>query len=167
MDKVFKVKLEDKAAFLNRLEKAGFSPDSTQIKDNKLEGFFTFTTSDPEQIQATQTILKQSSKINTMDKNKKSLKKDELKEMIRQTLTQVLEEKKEKEGKEEIKEVEDLDENLASEAAPILGTLLGVGGTLAVAIVRALMKAKTPEEKKRVLQSIAGQIEKSKGQDGL
>ena len=33
---VFKIKLEDKAAFLNRLEKQGVGLDSTQIVDNKL-----------------------------------------------------------------------------------------------------------------------------------
>lgn len=37
--KTYKVKLEDKAALLNRLEKAGVAVDSQAIKDNKLEGY--------------------------------------------------------------------------------------------------------------------------------
>ena len=36
----FKVKLEDKAAFLNRMEKAGVELNTNQAVDNKLEGFF-------------------------------------------------------------------------------------------------------------------------------
>jgi hypothetical protein len=49
------------------------------------------------------------------------------------------------------------------DALPILATILGVGGSIGVALVKDLKNAKTPEDKKRVLQSIAGQISKSKG----
>lgn len=164
MEKIFKVKLEDKAALLNKMEKAGMPLDSTQIKDNKLEGYFTVTCSDPEKINTINSILNQSSKINTMDKKK--IKKDDLKEMIRQELQTVLAEKKkvkDEDKKEKLDESEEINEDLAGEAAPIIGTILGVGGTMAIAIVRALMKAKTPEEKKKVLQSISNQIDKSKG----
>ena len=51
-------------------------------------------------------------------------------------------------------------------ALPILGTILGVGGTIATSVVRDLMKAKgkTPEEKKQILQNISSQIRRSKGQ---
>lgn len=45
----------------------------------------------------------------------------------------------------------------------MLATALGVGVPLATAIVKDLKKAKTPEEKKQVLQSMASQIDKSKG----
>jgi hypothetical protein len=40
---VFKIKLEDKAAFLNRMEKAGTELNTNQMVDNKLEGYFEAT----------------------------------------------------------------------------------------------------------------------------
>jgi preprotein translocase subunit SecA len=109
----FKIKLEDKAAFLNRMEKAGVGLDTDQAVDNKLEGYFEVIVDEPKQLEAVQTILKQSPKINTIKEmeTKKKLTKSELKEMVRQELQTVLAEKK---------------------------------------------KAKTPEEKKKVLQSVAG-----------
>ncbi len=95
-----------------------------------------------------------------------TLKFSDVKEMVRQELQAVLAEKKKVKGedkKEKIDENEEVSESLLADAAPILATLLGVGGTLAAAIVSDLRKAKTPEEKKQVLQSISNQISKSKG----
>jgi len=84
----YKIKLEDKAAFLNRLEKAGVAVDTDQIVDNKLEGYFTITVDDPSQLQAVQTILKQSPKITVI---KEKLTKDSLREIILQELKKKLE----------------------------------------------------------------------------
>jgi hypothetical protein len=164
----FKIKLEDKAAFLNRMEKAGVALDTDQAVDNKLEGYFEVIVDEPKQLEAVQTILKQSPKINTINEmeTKKKLTKSGLKEMVRQELQAVLAEKKkvkDEDKKEKMDESEEVSENLMADAAPILATLLGVGGSLAAAIISDLRKAKTPEEKKRVLQSVAGQISKSKG----
>ena len=162
----FKIKLEDKAAFLNRMEKAGEGLDTDQAVDNKLEGYFEVTVDDPKQLEVVNTILKQSPKITQMESKKKKMTKDELKEMVRQELQSVLAEKKkakDEDKKDKIDENEEVSENLMADAAPILATLLGVGGSLAAAIISDLRKAKTPEEKKQVLQSIAGQITKSKG----
>ena len=164
----FKIKLEDKAAFLNRMEKAGVALDTDQAVDNKLEGYFEVIVDEPRQLEAVKTILKQSPKINTIQEmeNKKKLTKSGLKEMVRQELQAVLAEKKkvkDEDKKEKMDESEEVSENLMADAAPILATLLGVGGSLAAAIISDLRKAKTPEEKKRVLQSVAGQISKSKG----
>ena len=89
----FKIKLEDKAAFLNRLEKQDVPMDSSKIKDNKLEGYFEVDIVDPKQLEVVKTILKQSPKINTI-KEMKKLTKSELKEMVRQELQGVLAEKK-------------------------------------------------------------------------
>jgi hypothetical protein len=89
----FKIKLEDKAAFLNRLEKQDVPMDSSKIKDNKLEGYFEVDIVDPKQLEVVKTILKQSPKINTI-KEMKKLTKSELKEMVRQELQGVLDEKK-------------------------------------------------------------------------
>jgi hypothetical protein len=86
--------------------------------------------------------------------------------MVRQQLQAVLSEKKkvkDEEKKEKLDESEELDESLFMDALPILATILGVGGSIGVALVKDLKNAKTPEDKKRVLQSIAGQISKSKG----
>jgi hypothetical protein len=164
----FKIKLEDKAAFLNRMEKAGVALDTDQAVDNKLEGYFEVIVDEPRQLEAVKTILKQSPKINTIQEmeNKKKLTKSGLKEMVRQELQAVIAEKKkakDEDKKDKLDENEEVSENLMADAAPILATLLGVGGSLAAAIISDLRKAKTPEEKKRVLQSVAGQISKSKG----
>jgi hypothetical protein len=98
--------------------------------------------------------------------NKKKMTKDELKEMVRQELQAVLAEKKkvkDEEKKEKLDESEELDESLFMDALPILATILGVGGSIGIALVKDLKNAKTPEEKKQILQSIASQISKSKG----
>jgi hypothetical protein len=107
----FKIKLEDKAAFLNRMEKAGTGLDTDQAVDNKLKGYFEVTVDEPKQLEAAKLILKQSPKINTINKmetTKKKLTKDELKEMVRQELQSVLAEKqKSKEDKENLDEMVD------------------------------------------------------------
>ena len=92
----FKIKLEDKAAFLNRMEKAGVELNTNQTVDNKLEGYFEVTVDEPKQLEAANLIIKQSPKINTIKEmeNKKKMTKDELKEMVRQELQGVLAEKK-------------------------------------------------------------------------
>ena len=76
--KTYKIKLEDKAAFLNRLEKVGVEVDSYEIVDNKLEGYFEFTTTDPVTDNIVKTILKQSPKI------------DQIKEIIRKIVREEL-----------------------------------------------------------------------------
>ena len=93
---VFKIKLEDKAAFLNRMEKAGVELNTDQTVDNKFEGYFEVTIDEPKQLEVAKSILKQSPKINTIKEmeNKKKMTKDELKEMVRQELQGVLAEKK-------------------------------------------------------------------------
>jgi hypothetical protein len=84
---VFKIKLEDKAAFLNRMEKQGQAIDTQEIKNNKLEGYFEVTINNPEQEKIAKDILKQSSKINTIKEIKRGLTKSKLKEIIRQELS--------------------------------------------------------------------------------
>ena len=152
----FKIKLEDKAAFLNRLEKAEVALGTNQIKDNKLEGYFTVTSNDSEQVEIIKQILKQSPKINTIKEMKSKLTRSDLKEMVRKELRTVLAENEEK---------EQMDESVLSDPNFIAGlaTLLGVGGSLAGSILSSLKKAKTPEEKKKVLQQAAASIERTKG----
>ena len=82
----YKIKLEDKAAFLNRLEKQDIAVDSFDIKDNKLKGYFEFTVDDPQANEIIKTILKQSPKINKLKEMKQSLTKGQLRQIIREEL---------------------------------------------------------------------------------
>jgi len=162
----FKIKLEDKAAFLNRMEKQDVGLDSTQIVDNKLEGYFEATIVEPKQLQVAKGILKQSPKINTikeMENNKKKMTKDELKEMVRQELQAVLAEKKKAaEDKEKLDENEEiLEESPAAEILSILAGVAGLGlGSAAIAKAQDVLKAKKPELFKK-LQGISGAIGKA------
>lgn len=82
----FKIESEDKAAFLNRMEKQGETISSEQIKDNKLEGYFVVEITDSKQLEIAKAILKQSPKINTL---KEKLTKSTLKEIILQELYKI------------------------------------------------------------------------------
>jgi len=113
----FKIKLEDKAAFLNRMEKQGESISSEQIKDNKLEDYFEVDIINPEQLEVAKVILKKSPKINTIKEMKKKLTKDQLKEMIRQELQGVLAEKKKMKGEDKKEKLDELEGMLGSEQA--------------------------------------------------
>lgn len=53
--------------------------------------------------------------------------------------------------------------DLLQQAAPILGTILGVGGTFIASYVKALKSAKTPKEKEELNKALRNQINKSKG----
>lgn len=167
--KTYTVKLEDKAVLLNRLEKAGYPVSSLNIKDNELEGTFNITVDSPEQEQALKVILKQSPSINDIKEtkmdnknNKKSLKKDELKEMIRQELQGVLAEKKkvkDADKKEQLDETEQIDESLTG-VESLLAALFGLGvpvGLLVAQFVKVALKkggsAAAEEFKKAIDQS--------------
>jgi len=151
---IFKIKLEDKAAFLNRLEKTGVALDTNQIVDNKLEGYFEVTVDESKQLEAVQTILKQSPKINTIKemKTKKKLAKSELEEMVRQELQAVLAEKKEEKLDEVVGGLDD--PNFIAGVA----TLLGVGSAILVPFIKALKSAKSSEEKEKIRQSLSNAI---------
>jgi hypothetical protein len=77
--KTYKIKLEDKAAFLNRLEKAEVNVGSYEIVDNKLEGYFEITFTTPEDEEKAKTILRQSPKINKVTEMLRKLVREELK----------------------------------------------------------------------------------------
>jgi hypothetical protein len=161
----FKIKLEDKAAFLNRVEKAGVGLDTDQVVDNKLEGYFVVTVDEPKQLEVVNTILKQSPKINQMESKKKKLTKDELKEMVRQELQAVLAEKKKVKDEEKKEKLDENDEVLEeSPVVDILGILAGIGGLglSSAAILKAqdMLKAKNPELYQK-LQSMSSAITKA------
>jgi hypothetical protein len=120
----FKIKLEDKAAFLNRLEKQDVPMDSSKVKDNKLEGYFEVEIVDPKQLEVVKTILKQSPKINTIKEMKKSLTKDQLKEMIRQELQGVLAEKKKIKDEEKKENLDEQTTGAEMAAKQMMGKML-------------------------------------------
>jgi hypothetical protein len=133
----FKIKLEDKAAFLNRMEKADVELDSTQIIDNKLEGYFEVTIDEPKQLEVATSILKQSPKINT------------IKEMENK--------KKAADDKDKLDEAT-LEESPAAEILSILAGVAGLGlGSAAILKAQDMLKAKKPELYKK-LQGISGAI---------
>ena len=156
----FKIALEDKAAFLNRMEKAGVALDTDQAVDNKLEGYFEVIVDEPKQLEAVQTILKQSPKINTIKEmeNKKKMTKDELKEMVRQELQAVLAEKKKADEDKDKLDEATLEESPAAEILSILAGVAGLGlGSAAILKAQDMLKAKKPELYKK-LQGISGAI---------
>jgi hypothetical protein len=63
MGKTYTIKSEDKAAFINRLEKLGIAVDTYKIKDNKLDGSFSIEFIDPRTINTINQMLKSSPKI--------------------------------------------------------------------------------------------------------
>jgi len=73
-----KIKSEDKAAFLNKMEKAGQPIDSTNIVDNKLDGTFEVEINDPQQLAMAKSVLKQSPKINDLKETLRKLIRKEL-----------------------------------------------------------------------------------------
>ena len=163
----FKIKLEDKAAFLNQMEKAGVELNTNQMVDNEFKGYFEVNIVEPKQLQVAKGILKQSPKINTikeMENNKKKMTKDELKEMVRQELQAVLAEKKKvkDEDKEKLDENEEvLEESPAAEILSILAGVAGLGlGSAAIMKAQDVLKAKKPELFKK-LQGISGAISKA------
>lgn len=60
MGKKFTIKSEDKAAFLNRLEKLGVSIDTFDIQDNKLDKTFTVEFKTPDAIRFVQKVISNS-----------------------------------------------------------------------------------------------------------
>jgi hypothetical protein len=157
---VFKIKLEDKAAFLNRMEKADVELNTNQMVDNKLEGYFEVTIDEPKQLEVATSILKQSPKINTIKEmeNKKKMTKDELKEMVRQELQAVLAEKKKADEDKDKLDEATLEESPAAEILSILAGVAGLGlGSAAILKAQDILKAKKPELFKK-LQGISGAI---------
>jgi nitrogen regulatory protein PII len=129
---------------------------SNQIKDNKAEGYFELTVTNPEQLEIVKSILNKSPKINTIKEMKNSLTKNELQEMIRQQLQTTLAEKKKVKGEKEKEKLDEVSDVLIAG----LATLLGVGGTIVAALVSDLRKAKTKEEKAAVLRRAASTIDR-------
>jgi hypothetical protein len=63
MGKTYTIKSEDKAAFINRLDKLGIAVDTYKITDNKMDGSFSIEFIDPNTINMINQMLKKSPKI--------------------------------------------------------------------------------------------------------
>jgi hypothetical protein len=152
----FKIKLEDKAAFLNRMETTDKKISSNQIKDNNEEKYFELVVTNPEQLEIVKSILNTSPKINTIKEMKKSLTKNELKEMIRQELN---EKKKIEDKKKKMDEAVGglTDPNFIAGAA----TLASILGTVGFTLIKQLKSTTDPEKKKNILQKLSNAIDNS------
>lgn len=60
MGKIFTIKSEDKAAFLNRLEKFGIAVDTYDIRDNKLNKTFSIEFKTPDAIKFVEKVIDKS-----------------------------------------------------------------------------------------------------------
>jgi len=67
--KKYVIKSEDKAAFINRLEKLGIAVDTYKIIDDKLDKTFSIEFNNPEVIDLINRMLKKSPKINKLKEN--------------------------------------------------------------------------------------------------
>jgi hypothetical protein len=79
--KTYTIKLEDKIAFLNKLDKLGVKVKTSQIKNDIADDphSFTITFNNDEDIEKVETILDQSSKINQIKEALRKLVREELK----------------------------------------------------------------------------------------
>ena len=79
MAKHYKLKLEDKAAFLNHLQALNINIDSFDITDNNLDDTFEFTVEQPEIVNMINTVLKRSPKISQVKEQLKAMIREEIK----------------------------------------------------------------------------------------
>lgn len=171
---VYKIKSEDKAAFLNRLERLKINVSSndlknkTKLQDGNVISWFELTVTDSEHEQQINNIINQSPAINIiseMETNKKKMTKDQLKEMVRQELQAVLAEKKKVKDEDKKDKLDENEEVLEeSPIVDILGILSGVAGlglgSAAIMKAQDMLKAKNPELFKK-LQGVSGAISKA------
>jgi hypothetical protein len=76
--KTFRIKMEDKAAFINRIEKLGISVATNNIKDDLVTNSFMVQTDDPEEIRVIKSVLKSSPKINDLKEIISKIIKEEI-----------------------------------------------------------------------------------------
>ena len=84
LPKTYNIKLEDKAAFINKAERMGLKIDTFDIKDNKINDTFSITLNTPQDIEIVKAVLKSSPKINDINVNEIISK--EIKQQIQEYL---------------------------------------------------------------------------------
>jgi cell division protein FtsX len=84
LPKIYNIKLEDKAAFINKAERMGMTIDTFDIKDNKINDTFSITLNTPQDVEIVKAVLKSSPKIN--DVNISEIISKEIKQQIQEYL---------------------------------------------------------------------------------
>jgi cell division protein FtsX len=84
LPKTYNIKLEDKAAFINKAERMGMKIDTFDIKDNKINDTFSITLNTPQDVEIVKAVLKSSPKIN--DVNVSEIISKEIKQQIQEYL---------------------------------------------------------------------------------
>lgn len=78
LPKTYNIKMEDKAAFINKAEKLGFEIDSFDIKDNKINNTFSITVNTPQEVEIVKAVLKTSPDINGLKETIKQIIREEI-----------------------------------------------------------------------------------------
>jgi predicted DNA binding protein len=176
----YKIKLEDKAAFLNRLEKQDIHIGSYDITDNKYEGYFEIDIEDEDANDIIKSMLNKSPKINTIKEMRQQITKTQLKQIIREELGKM---KGQKEPVNEvlisaaiIAAVAGILKFVAANATVIqilssMGLIIGAAGTAAVKSEISRMTKEDPnfanlsgkEQFKKAMQSIQGSADRVGG----
>jgi cell division protein FtsX len=78
LPKTYNIKMEDKAAFINKAEKLGFEIDSFDIKDNKINNTFSITVNTPKEVEIVKAVLKTSPNINDLKETIKQIIREEI-----------------------------------------------------------------------------------------
>jgi hypothetical protein len=76
--KHYKLKLANKAALLNALEKVGIQVEDFDLKDNKLNNTFEFNVEDPEVAKIVDDVIKKPSKIKKLKEILRKIIREEL-----------------------------------------------------------------------------------------
>ena len=142
----YKIKLDDKAAFLNRLEKQDVRVDSYDIADNKLKGYFEIDVTDEQANTIIKSILKSSPKINTVKEMKTKITKSQLAEIIREEMGKM--KAKPATKKPEMDEAANEIMQWISDNGQVLstlGTLIGITGSAVGAAIASQFKAAKAE----------------------
>lgn len=82
LPKTYNIKLEDKAAFINKAEKLGFQIETFDIKDDKLTDSFYITLHTPKEVEIVKSILKSSPNINDLKETIQKIIKREIQERL-------------------------------------------------------------------------------------
>jgi cell division protein FtsX len=82
LPKTYNIKMEDKAAFINKAEKLGFELETFDIKDDKLKNTFSITVTTPQEVEIVKNILKTSPNIDSIKETIKKVIKEEIQKRL-------------------------------------------------------------------------------------
>jgi cell division protein FtsX len=82
LPKKYNIKMEDKAAFVNKASALGFEIDSFDVKDDKLTNTFSITVNTPQEVEIVKYVLKSSPHIDDVREMVKKAIKEEIKKHL-------------------------------------------------------------------------------------